>query len=63
MVDPLSVDGSPSGGAPGTVPFASVSGYAYAILFAVLFGIAGLIHRTVTRRNHVLEDRPPDRHP
>ena len=37
----------------GTVPFAAVSGYTYAVLFAVLFGIAGLIHRTVTRRNRV----------
>lgn len=37
----------------GTVPFASVSGYAYAILFAAVFGVSGLIHRTVTRRNRV----------
>src|SRR6056297_3916805 len=37
----------------GTVPFAAVSGYTYAVLFAVLFGVAGLIHRTVTRRNRV----------
>ena len=46
---------SSSGGAAwiGTVPFASVSGYAYAVLFAVLFGVSGLIHRTVTRRNRI----------
>ena len=37
----------------GTVPFADVSGYAYAVLFAVLFAVSGLIHRTVTRRNRV----------
>ena len=37
----------------GTVPFASVSGYAYAVLFAALLGVSGLIHRTVTRRNRV----------
>ena len=37
----------------GTAPFASVSGYTYAVLFAVLFGISGLIHRTSTRRNRV----------
>jgi hypothetical protein len=37
----------------GTVPFAAVSGHAYAIFFAVLFGVVGLIHRTVTRRNRV----------
>jgi hypothetical protein len=42
-----------SAAAVGTVPFASVSGYTYAVLFAVLFGIAGLIHRTVTRRNRI----------
>jgi hypothetical protein len=37
----------------GTVPFAGVSGYAYAVLFAALFGVSGAIHRTVTRRNRV----------
>ena len=37
----------------GTVPFASVSGYAYAVLFAGLFGVSGLVHRTVTRRNRI----------
>jgi DNA-binding transcriptional ArsR family regulator len=37
----------------GTVPFAAVSGYVYAVLFAVLFGVSGLVHRTVTRRNRV----------
>ena len=37
----------------GTVPFAGVSGYAYAVLFAVLFGVSGAVHRTVTRRNRV----------
>ncbi|PHQ46892.1 hypothetical protein DJ68_04825 [Halorubrum sp. C3] len=37
----------------GTVPFGSVSGYAYALLFALLFGVSGLIHRTITRRNRV----------
>ena len=35
----------------GTVPFAGVSGYAYALLFVVLFGVSGAVHRTVTRRN------------
>ncbi|MDZ5811355.1 hypothetical protein U4E84_08335 [Halorubrum sp. AD140] len=39
--------------AVGTVPFASVSGYAYAILFAALFGVSGMIHRTTTRRNRL----------
>ncbi|MGQ3328648.1 MULTISPECIES: DUF7344 domain-containing protein [Halorubrum] len=37
----------------GTVPFASVSGYAYAVLFAALFGVSGVIHRMSTRRNRV----------
>jgi hypothetical protein len=37
----------------GIVPFGMVSGYAYAVLFAVLFAVSGLIHRTVTRRNRV----------
>lgn len=37
----------------GTVPFASVSGYAYAVLFALLFGVSGVVHRTVTRQNRV----------
>ncbi|TKX79763.1 hypothetical protein [Halorubrum sp. SD626R] len=37
----------------GTVPFANVSGHAYAILFAVLFGVSGAVHRAVTRRNRV----------
>jgi len=37
----------------GTAPFASVSGYTYAILFAVLFAVSGVLHRTVTRRNRV----------
>ena len=37
----------------GTVPFAAVSGYAYAVLFATLFGVSGVIHRTTTRRNRV----------
>ncbi|WP_144800041.1 DUF7344 domain-containing protein [Halorubrum depositum] len=37
----------------GTVPFASVSGYAYAVLFAALFAVSGVVHRTVTRRNRV----------
>ncbi|GAA0549418.1 hypothetical protein ABNG02_07730 [Halorubrum ejinorense] len=37
----------------GTVPFDAVSGYAYAALFALVFGVSGLVHRTVTRRNRV----------
>ena len=37
----------------GTVPFASVSGYAYAVLFAVLFGVSGVAHRTSTKRNRL----------
>ncbi|TKX37670.1 hypothetical protein EXE51_06120 [Halorubrum sp. CGM5_25_10-8B] len=37
----------------GTVPFAAVSGYTYAVLFAVVFGVSGAVHRTVTRRNRV----------
>ena len=37
----------------GTVPFASVSGYAYAALFAVIFGVSGIVHRTSTRRNRL----------
>jgi len=37
----------------GTVPFASISGYAYAVLFAVLFGVSGIVHRTSTRRNRL----------
>ena len=35
------------------VPFAAVSGDASAVLFAVLFGVSGLIQRTVTRRNRI----------
>ena len=37
----------------GTVPFGAVSGHAYAALFALLFGVSGLIHLTITRRNRV----------
>ena len=37
----------------GTVPFDAVSGYAYAALFAVIFGISGIVHRTSTRRNRL----------
>ncbi|WP_418283807.1 DUF7344 domain-containing protein [Halorubrum sp. DTA46] len=37
----------------GTVPFASVNGYAYAVLFALLFGVSAVVHRTVTRRNRI----------
>ncbi|EMA65752.1 hypothetical protein C461_13666 [Halorubrum aidingense JCM 13560] len=37
----------------GTVPFAGISGYTYAILFTLLFGVSGVVHRTVTRRNKV----------
>jgi len=37
----------------GTAPFASVSGYAYAVFFAFLFSVSGIIHRTMTRRNRV----------
>ena len=37
----------------GTVPFAGVSGYAYAMLFALLFGVSGIVHRMITRQNRV----------
>lgn len=37
----------------GTVPFASVGGYAYAVSFAALFGVSAVIHRTITKRNRV----------
>lgn len=39
--------------AVGTVPFASVSGYAYAVLFAALFGVSGVMHRISTKRNRL----------
>ena len=37
----------------GTVPFAGVSGYAYATLFVVLFGVSGIVHRASTKRNRL----------
>jgi uncharacterized protein (DUF58 family) len=37
----------------GTVPFAGVSGYAYAVLFALVFGASGLFHRSSTKRNRL----------
>ena len=37
----------------GTVPFAGLSGYAYAAAFSVVFGVSGLVHRTVTKRNRL----------
>ncbi|TKX74427.1 hypothetical protein EXE46_09355 [Halorubrum sp. GN11_10-6_MGM] len=37
----------------GTVPFAGVSGYAYAVLFALVFGASGLFHRASTKRNRL----------
>ena len=37
----------------GTVPFAGVSGYAYATLFALVFVISGIVHRTSTKRNRL----------
>lgn len=37
----------------GMAPFASVSGYAYAALFAFVFGASGIIHRAVMRRNRI----------
>ncbi len=37
----------------GTVPFAGVSGYAYAVLFAFVFGVSGVVHRSSTRRNRL----------
>ncbi|MEZ3165015.1 hypothetical protein ABNG03_10760 [Halorubrum sp. RMP-47] len=37
----------------GTAPFAVVSGYVYAALFALLFGASGLVHRTSTKRNRL----------
>ncbi|WP_193309658.1 hypothetical protein [Halorubrum halophilum] len=39
--------------AVGTVPFASVSGYTYAILTSVAFGVSSLVHRRMTRRNRL----------
>ncbi|QKG92470.1 hypothetical protein HPS36_06275 [Halorubrum salinarum] len=37
----------------GTVPFDAVSGYAYAVLFAGIFGVSGLLHRLSTKRNRL----------
>jgi predicted transcriptional regulator len=37
----------------GTVPFGSVSGYAYALLFALVFAASGLFHRASTKRNRL----------
>ena len=37
----------------GTVPFANFSGYTYAALSVVLFGVSGIFHRIATRRNQV----------
>lgn len=37
----------------GTVPFGGLSGYAYAAAFSVVFGVSGLVHRTVTKRNRL----------
>jgi len=37
----------------GTVPFASVSGYAYAAAFSVIFGASGLAHWAATKRNRL----------
>lgn len=37
----------------GTIPFAAVSGYVYATVFAVLFGVSGLVHRVSTKRNRL----------
>ncbi|ELZ39295.1 hypothetical protein C463_17153 [Halorubrum californiense DSM 19288] len=37
----------------GTAPFDTVSGYAYAAFFALLFGASGLAHRTSTKRNRL----------
>jgi hypothetical protein len=37
----------------GTVPFASVSGYVYALLFALVFAASGLFHRASTKRNRL----------
>ena len=37
----------------GTPPFEAVSGYAYAVLFAALFGVSGIVHRMSTRRNRL----------
>lgn len=37
----------------GTPPFAAISGYAYAGAFALLFGLSGIVHRTITRQNRV----------
>ncbi|SFR32609.1 MULTISPECIES: DUF7344 domain-containing protein [Halorubrum] len=37
----------------GTVPFGAVSGYAYAVLFALVFAVSGLFHRSSTKRNRL----------
>ncbi|RLM50312.1 hypothetical protein [Halorubrum sp. Atlit-28R] len=37
----------------GTAPFDAVSGYAYAVLFAGIFGVSGLFHRLSTKRNRL----------
>jgi len=37
----------------GTPPFAAVSGYAYSVLFASLFGVSGVAHWVSTRRNRL----------
>ena len=37
----------------GTVPFGTVSGYAYAVLFALAFAVSGLLHRASTKRNRL----------
>jgi len=51
----LAVVGALAGAAAavGTVPFASVSGYTYAILTSVAFGVSSLVHRRMTRRNRL----------
>ena len=37
----------------GTVPFAGVPGYAYATLFALVFAVSGIVHRSSTKRNRL----------
>lgn len=37
----------------GTTPFATLSGYGYAVLFALMFGAAGVFHWMSTRRNRL----------
>lgn len=37
----------------GAVPFTAVSGYTYTIVLSIVFGLSGLAHRTITKRNRL----------